>query len=81
VLGETLKLPIYQVDAFTDKHFSGNPARVCLLNKTLEKKLIQKIANEIRGVIVTSKSKEYENNGLTRQIKFYPFYDIDSIYP
>ena len=55
-----LKLTIYQVDAFTDKHFSGNPACVCLLNKTLEEELMQKIASEIGGVIVTSKSKEYD---------------------
>jgi len=25
-------IPLYQVDAFTDQLFGGNPAAVCLLN-------------------------------------------------
>ncbi|MBE2222614.1 MAG: PhzF family phenazine biosynthesis protein, partial [Anaerolineae bacterium] len=27
-------IEIYQVDAFTDKPFAGNPAAVCLLQET-----------------------------------------------
>jgi PhzF family phenazine biosynthesis protein len=37
---------IYQVDAFTDKVFSGNPAAVCPLDHWLEDELLQKIAKE-----------------------------------
>lgn len=41
-----MKLKIYQIDAFTDKVFSGNPAAVCPLNKWLSDDLLQKIAME-----------------------------------
>lgn len=37
---------IYQVDAFTDKVFSGNPAAVCPLNEWLNDDILQKIAME-----------------------------------
>lgn len=39
-------IKIYQVDAFTDKLFSGNPAAVCPLDKWLADELLQKIASE-----------------------------------
>ena len=41
-----LNIPFYQVDAFTNKPFSGNPAAVCLLDETLEDDVMQKIAAE-----------------------------------
>ena len=37
---------IYQVDAFTDQLFGGNPAAVCPLDKWLSDSLMQKIAAE-----------------------------------
>jgi PhzF family phenazine biosynthesis protein len=37
---------IYQVDAFADKVFSGNPAAVCPLDKWLNDDILQKIAME-----------------------------------
>ena len=37
---------IYQIDAFTDKVFSGNPAAVCPLTEWLPDELLQKIAME-----------------------------------
>lgn len=37
---------LYQVDAFTDKLFGGNPAAVCPLNEWLNDDLLQKIAME-----------------------------------
>lgn len=40
-------MKIYQVDAFTEKPFSGNPAGVCVLNERLDEELMQKIAMEI----------------------------------
>ena len=39
-------IPIYQVDAFTDQIFSGNPAAVCPLENWLADELLQKIAAE-----------------------------------
>jgi len=39
-------IPIYQVDAFTDKLFSGNPAAVCPLNEWLPDSVMQAIAAE-----------------------------------
>ena len=42
---ETLKL--YQVDAFTNKAFSGNPAAVCMLKKPISDRLMQAIASEM----------------------------------
>ena len=39
-------IKLYQIDAFADKLFSGNPAAVCILNSWLEDKLMQSIANE-----------------------------------
>lgn len=41
-----MKLKIYQVDAFADKVFSGNPAAVCPLEEWLSDDLMQKIAME-----------------------------------
>jgi len=39
-------IKIYQVDAFTDKIFSGNPAAVCILDMWISDELMQSIANE-----------------------------------
>jgi len=41
-----LKHKIYQIDAFTDEVFSGNPAAVCPLNDWLPDELLQNIAKE-----------------------------------
>jgi predicted PhzF superfamily epimerase YddE/YHI9 len=41
-----MKIPIYQVDAFTDEVFGGNPAAVCPLNEWIDKDTMQKIAME-----------------------------------
>lgn len=40
------KIPIYQVDAFTDALFGGNPAAICPLTEWLPAPLMQKIAAE-----------------------------------
>ncbi|MEH2943263.1 PhzF family phenazine biosynthesis protein [Lachnospiraceae bacterium KK002] len=36
----------YVVDAFTDKLFSGNPACICVSEKTLSNEVMQNIAFE-----------------------------------
>ncbi len=41
-----MTLDIYQVDAFADEVFKGNPAVVCPLKKWLSDELMQKIASE-----------------------------------
>jgi PhzF family phenazine biosynthesis protein len=41
-----MKLKLYQVDAFTDKLFGGNPAAVCTLGEWLSDDLLQNIAME-----------------------------------
>jgi PhzF family phenazine biosynthesis protein len=41
-----MKLKVYQLDAFTDKLFGGNPAAVCPLNDWLADDLLQNIAME-----------------------------------
>jgi PhzF family phenazine biosynthesis protein len=41
-----MKLPIYQVDAFTEKVFGGNPAAVMPLENWIDAELMQKIAME-----------------------------------
>ncbi|MBS4023266.1 MAG: PhzF family phenazine biosynthesis protein [Dethiobacter sp.] len=37
-------LSIYQVDAFTDKPFLGNPAAVCILPEKAKENWMQKVA-------------------------------------
>jgi len=41
-----MKIPIYQVDAFTDRLFGGNPAAICPLDQWPGKDLLQAIAAE-----------------------------------
>jgi len=41
-----MKIPIYQVDAFTDSVFAGNPAAVCPLDAWLDDDVLQAIAAE-----------------------------------
>ena len=41
-----MKIPIYQVDAFTDRLFAGNPAAVCPLEDWLAPEIMQNIAAE-----------------------------------
>jgi PhzF family phenazine biosynthesis protein len=40
------RIPIYQIDAFSSKVFSGNPAAVCPLDFWLEDSILQAIAQE-----------------------------------
>jgi len=42
-----MKVPIFTVDAFADKPFSGNPAAVCLLNDAIYESDMQSIAFEM----------------------------------
>ncbi len=40
-------MKLYQVDAFTDKIFSGNPAAVCVLDNPIPEELMKQVAAEI----------------------------------
>ena len=42
-----MKLPMYTVDAFTDRPFAGNPAAVCLLDRERETSWMQTLAAEM----------------------------------
>ncbi|HET7577956.1 MAG TPA: PhzF family phenazine biosynthesis protein [Bacillales bacterium] len=42
-----MSIPIYQVDAFTDQAFSGNPAAVCLLDGQKDDQWMQNVAAEM----------------------------------
>ena len=41
-----MNISLYQVDAFTSRLFSGNPAAVCILDAWLEDPVLQAIAEE-----------------------------------
>jgi PhzF family phenazine biosynthesis protein len=41
-----MDIPFYQIDAFTDRVFAGNPAGVCFLEQWLEDSILQSIAVE-----------------------------------
>ncbi|HIK29241.1 MAG: PhzF family phenazine biosynthesis isomerase [Oscillatoriaceae bacterium SKW80] len=40
-------ITLLQVNAFTEKHFSGNPAAVCVLKEPADESWMQKVAKEI----------------------------------
>ncbi len=41
-----MEAPLYQVDAFADRLFTGNPAAVCLLARWPEDEVLQSVATE-----------------------------------
>ncbi|EDL64505.1 PhzF family phenazine biosynthesis protein [Bacillus sp. SG-1] len=58
-----MRLPIYQIDAFTDQQFKGNPAAVCPLEHWIEDELMQKIAAEnnlAETAFFVKKDNDYE---------------------
>ncbi|KLU62540.1 putative isomerase YddE [Peptococcaceae bacterium CEB3] len=42
-----MRLSLYQVDAFTDQPFAGNPAAVCILAERVADEWLQKVAQEM----------------------------------
>jgi PhzF family phenazine biosynthesis protein len=42
-----MNVKIYQVDAFTNRPFTGNPAAVCLLSEPPEERWAQAVAMEM----------------------------------
>jgi predicted PhzF superfamily epimerase YddE/YHI9 len=41
-----MRIPLFHVDAFTDKQFRGNPAAVCFLDSWLDEDCLRKVAAE-----------------------------------
>ncbi len=65
-------LKLYQVDAFSDLLFSGNPAAVCVLDKWLPDKILQNIASEnnlSETAFLVSKEFSYEIRWFTPTIE------------
>lgn len=42
-----MSVPLFQVDAFTDKPYSGNPAAVCILTEEMDEAWMQSVAAEM----------------------------------
>lgn len=69
-----MKLKLYQVDAFTDKVFSGNPAAVCPLDSWLSDDLLQNIAMENN----LAETAFYVKNGDGYEIRWFtPTIEVD----
>ena len=69
-----MKLKLYQVDAFTDKVFSGNPAAVCPLDSWLKDDLLQNIAMENN----LAETAFYVKNGDAYEIRWFtPTIEVD----
>lgn len=69
-----MKIALYQVDAFTDKVFGGNPAAVCPLESWLDTELMQQIAMENN----LSETAFYVPKGKDFEIRWFtPCIEID----
>lgn len=69
-----MKQKIYQVDAFAEKIFSGNPAAVCPLENWLSDDLLQKIAMENN----LAETAFYVRSGNQYQIRWFtPTVEVD----
>jgi len=67
-----LSIPIYQVDAFADKIFGGNPAAVCILNEELSEATMLKIAAEnnlAETAFVFQKGSDYYIRWFTPEVE------------
>jgi PhzF family phenazine biosynthesis protein len=67
-----MKITIYQVDAFTEKVFGGNPAAVCPLDEWIDEKLMQNIAlenNLSETAFFVPKGDEFEIRWFTPKIE------------
>ncbi|MFK7813354.1 MAG: PhzF family phenazine biosynthesis protein [Maribacter sp.] len=69
------RIETYIVDAFTDEPFKGNPAGVCILNKTLEDKQMLAIAKEL-GLSETAFVSKNENQDAYAIRYFSPVMEI-----
>ena len=69
-----MRSPIYQIDAFADKVFSGNPAAVCPLPHWPDDALMQQIAKENN----LSETAFFVKSGNVYQIRWFtPTVEVD----
>src|SRR5437879_1117374 len=69
-----MKIPLYQVDAFTGRLFGGNPAAVCPLESWLDDETLQAIAGENN----LSETAYFVNNGDGYQLRWFtPEVEVD----
>ena len=65
-----MRIPVFYVDVFTDRPFSGNPAAVCLLNSWLDDDRMHKVAAENNlsaTAFLLPRGKQYEIRWFTAQ--------------
>lgn len=70
----TMRIPIYQIDAFADRLFVGNPAAVCPLEHWLDDALLQSIAAENN----LSETAYFVRNGERYALRWFtPLAEVD----
>lgn len=72
---------IYQVDAFTNECFKGNPAGVCILEKTVEDEYMQLIAKEMNlsetAFVQSFEGRPINQTNIFSLRWFTPKYEVD----
>jgi PhzF family phenazine biosynthesis protein len=69
-----MKIPLYQVDAFSSRPFTGNPAAICPLEKWLPDEMLQSIATENN----LSETAFYIRNGGGYDLRWFtPAVEVD----
>lgn len=69
-----MKLPIYQIDAFTSEQFKGNPAAVCPLENWIDDAIMQNIAKENN----LSETAFFVKNNNSYDLRWFtPYFEID----
>ncbi|HVK97531.1 MAG TPA: PhzF family phenazine biosynthesis isomerase [Flavisolibacter sp.] len=69
-----MTIPIYQVDAFAEKVFQGNPAAIVPLEQWLDEELMQQIAMENN----LSETAFFVKTGTSYHLRWFtPEYEID----
>jgi PhzF family phenazine biosynthesis protein len=73
-MSESQSIPIWQVDAFTDRPFAGNPAAVCLLDQEAVEVWMQNVAAEMNlaetsFVVPTGKANEFHLRWFTPTVE------------
>ncbi len=67
-----MKIPLYQIDAFTSQVFSGNPAAVCPLDKWLDDETLRLIAAEnnlSETAFLVKKTDHYQLRWFTPEVE------------
>lgn len=69
-----MPLPLWQIDAFTDRAFHGNPAAVCLLSEAMPERWMQQVAAEMNLAETAFLLREDDGFGLRW---FTPTVEVD----